>query len=144
MPTPTPSITNIVVPDKYKNDKFIQLLLSDNANLKKEITQVTKERDDKDSQLKEVSLSRNTWQSLFMDERKSSDDLRVSYSKLQDSYASQTISLSSAQNQRLMDKNLLDNQAKDIKHLKRSRVVYAGITFIFGLGTGYAVKEFGK
>lgn len=79
-----------------------------------------------------------------MDERKSSDDLRVSYSKLQDSYASQTISLSSAQNQRLMDKNLLDNQAKDIKHLKRSRVVYAGITFIFGLGTGYAVKEFGK
>ena len=132
--------TDALVPEKYKGDKFVQLLLSAYEFQKNRADQGDKDKVELKSQVSEMRTSRDEWKNLFLDERKAAVKLQFSL----DESRNETVAVAKQRDSALsqVDTERLLSKEKDrrISNLKRSRLQWAGISFVFGNVTGYVAR----
>ncbi len=135
-PTPTPPANGDKkeVPKEVLESDFVQKLLIDLDYQTKRAEIAENRLNDTNKLLTKMEVSRDSWESLFNDERKVSVNLQTALAESRTETAQIRVANLALLNQREIDKQYIADQKIEIKDLKRDRWKY----FAGGVAVGFA------
>lgn len=131
------------VPPNYKDDKFVQLILSAYEFQKSRADKAENDiKDYKTVERVELIKSRDEWKSLYTESTRSIKDLQSANVDFRVSIAELKTANQAYKDQKILDNQFIADKDRQISKLKRDRFKWAGISFVFGIGTGYLASNY--
>jgi hypothetical protein len=129
------------VPDKFKDDKFLQLVLSKLDYEKKRADKAEEREKQLVEQRKELVDERNEWKSLYLSERDRSTKLEFANVELAKANSEFKIANETMKNQINLDKQYITSLESENRKLKLQRYVFFGVGLVFGGTGGYVAGK---